>query len=130
LVRHKIETGDHLPIKQSPRRIPLAKQTEVENLTKDMANLNVIEPSTSPGSSPVVDGTTRFCVDYRRLNDVTKKYSYPLPRLDDTIDTLANAKWFSTFDLKSGYWQVEIDLTRTCHLVRRRKNRSEAAKTG
>nr|WPV71156.1 MAG: replicase [Ips erranti-like virus 3] len=114
LVRHKIETGDYLPIKQRPRRLPLAKQAEVENLIQDMADRSVIEPSTSPWSSPVVlvtkkDGSTRFCVDYRRLNEVTKKDSYPLPRIDDTIDTLANAKWFSTLDLKSGYWQVEMD---------------------
>ncbi len=73
--------------------------------------VGVIEESNSVWSSPVVlvtrkDGTTRFCVDYRKLNDVTKKDSYPLPRTDDTLTTLSGSVWFSTLDLKSGYWQV------------------------
>ena len=114
ITQHRIETGEHRPIKQPPRRVPLAKQGEVDIMLEDMQRQGVIEQADSPWSSPVVlvkkkDGSTRFCVDYRKLNDVTKKDSYPLPRIDDTLDTLAGSKWFTTLDLKSGYWQVELD---------------------
>ncbi|GFX31606.1 retrovirus-related Pol polyprotein from transposon 17.6 [Trichonephila clavipes] len=87
-------------------------EEEVQKLIKDKKDNDVIEPSSSSWASPIVlvrkkDGSTRFCVDHRQLNDVTKKDSYPLPRIDDTLDTLASNTWFSTLDLKSGYWQVE-----------------------
>ena len=55
------------------------------------------------------DGTSRFCVDFRRVNALTKKDAQPLPHIDDTLDVLVGSCWFSTLDLASGYWQVEID---------------------
>ena len=79
----------------------------------DMLDKDIIQPSVSPWASPVVlvpkkDGTLRFCVDYRQLNSITSKDAYPLPRIDETLDTLAGSVWFTTLDLISGYWQVEV----------------------
>ena len=113
LVQHRIDTRGASPIKQPPRRLPLANQQDASKAVEDMEKEGVIEPSDSPWASPIVlvkkkDGSTRFCVDYRRLNSVTRKDSYPLPRIDDTLEALSGATWFSTLDLRSGYWQVEV----------------------
>lgn len=116
LVKHTINTGDAAPIRQRYRRLPKSQQEEADTQIKDLLERGVIEPSSSPWASPIVlvkkkDGTTRFCIDYRKLNSVTVKDAFPLPRIDDTLDALAGAKWFSTMDLASGYWQVELENT-------------------
>jgi len=113
IVQHVIDTGDAKPIKQAPRRPPRAFAGEEEKILQQQLEAGVIRESTSPWSSPLVyvkkrDGSTRPCVDYRRLNEVTCKDAYPLPRIDECLDSLANSKLFSTLDLQSGYWQVEL----------------------
>ena len=84
LDQHKIDTADHPPIKQYPRRTPFAQRAKIAAMISDMEAKGVVSPSISPWASPIVlvpkkDGTTRFCVDFRRLNAITKKDVYPLP---------------------------------------------------
>src|ERR1041384_8712211 len=110
---HKIITEDVHPIKRNAYRI-LPKENEfIDSEIKEMLKQNLIQPSTSPWSFPVVvvkkkNGKFRFCVNYKPLNDVTKKDNYPLPRIDEILDSLKDAKWFTTLDLASGYWQIKI----------------------
>ena len=113
-VYHRIPTGDAAPIKQAPRLVPFYQREELERKLREMLDNGIIKPSTSPWASPVVlvrkkDGGTRVCADYGRLNDVTRKDAYPIARIDSTFDALGGAKFFSTIDLASGYWQVEVD---------------------
>ena len=114
LVSHTISTGDNPPIRQPVRRTPLALHKKMEELVQNMMEQGVIQHSNSPWASPVVlvekkDGSYRFCVDYRRLNSVTKMDVFPLPRVDDTLDMLSQTQYFSTLDLAAGYWQVQMD---------------------
>ena len=79
-----------------------------------MSDHDIIRPSVSPWSSPILlvskkDGGTCFVIDYRRLNNLTRKHSYPLPRIDDTLDCLGEAQYFSAVDFSSGYFQVPLD---------------------
>ena len=114
IVQHHIETGDHPPIRSRPYRVPYAQKETIEKHIEDMLHRNVIQPSVSPWASPVVlvpksDGSSRFCVDFRKVNKITKKDSYPLPLISESLDALGGAKFFSSLDLVSGYWQVEMD---------------------
>lgn len=114
IVRHKINTGSNLPVKQPPRRAPISMREEIDKQIDDMLERGVIEPADGPWSSGIVmvrkkDGTTRFCVDYRKVNDLTIKDAYPLPRIDDSLEQLSGNQWFTTLDLCSGYWQVEVE---------------------
>ncbi len=111
-VKHDVHT-EGPPIRQPLRRQSPHARQQTFQLVKEMLEHGVVTPSTSPWASPVVlvskpDGKTRFCVDYRRLNDATHKDAYPLPRIDDTLDSLGGGKYFSTLDLTSGYWQIAL----------------------
>uniref|UniRef100_L7LW12 RNA-directed DNA polymerase n=1 Tax=Rhipicephalus pulchellus TaxID=72859 RepID=L7LW12_RHIPC len=111
--RHVIDTGSAHPIRQKPYRVSSAERKIIAQQVEEMLKKNVIQESCSPWAAPVIlvrkkDGTWRFCVDYRRLNSVTKKDVYPLPRIDDVIDCLHSASYFSSVDLRSGYWQIPM----------------------
>lgn len=85
----------------------------VEREIESMLQNDIIEPSDSPYASPVClvkkkDGSVRFCIDYRRLNSQTKKDAFPLPRIDESLESLTGARWFSTLDIASGYWQCKM----------------------
>ena len=112
LLDHTIETYGP-PLRQPYRRQNPAVRREEMVQVQQMLASNVISPSNSPWASPVVmvrkkDSSLRFWVGFRQLNAATVKDTHPLPRIDDLLDALHGARWFSTLDLKSGYWQVPI----------------------
>lgn len=113
LAVHEIDTGDARPIKQVLRRQPFCHVETIDKQVDEMLRGGIIEPSQSPWVSNVViakkDGSSRLCVKYRRLNDATRKDAYPLPRIETCLDALGGSKFFSTFDLRSGYHQVKMD---------------------
>ena len=113
LTEATLDTGDHDPIRQRPYRNPLALRYQLDAEIDDMLKAGVISPSQSPWSSPVVivpkrDGSKRICIDYRAVNRVLVKNSYPLPRIDDLFAMLGKAKYFTSLDFKSGYWQIAV----------------------
>ena len=108
-----IDTGDAEPIRQKPYRIPYPKRKEVSKQIKTMLDAEIIQPSQSRWASPLVlvpkpDGSIRICIDYRKLNAVTKVWSYPIPHVDTLLSKLGGATCLSTLDLKSGYHQIKM----------------------
>ena len=111
---HSIKLTDETPIKQRPRQVSPPKRPHLDAEVQRMKDLGIIVESNSPWASPVVlipkgNGEWCFCVDYRELNDRTVKDSYPLPRIDDLLDVMKGARYFSCLDLQSGFWQVKMD---------------------
>lgn len=121
---HTIDTGDARPIFQPLRRTSPADRGIVRDEVEKMLAAGAIRPSQSPWASPVTlvpkkDGATRFCIDFRRVNDVTVKDRHPLPRVDDMLEAMRGAAYFSSLDAASGYWQIPVaeeDIPKTAFL--------------
>lgn len=112
---HKIETGSHPPISVKPYRLSPARQQQLREKLDEMIENDIIEECDSPWSAPVIlvpkgDNDVRVCVDYRRLNEITKPDRYPLPRIDDLLHQAKAMPYMSTIDLQSGYWQILVQL--------------------
>ena len=110
---HDVDVGDTQPIKQHAFRVSPDKRDLTNQEVKYMLDHDIIRPSTSSWSSPCVlvpkpDGSVRFCTDYRKLNTVTKTDVYPIPRIDDCIDRVGDARYLSKIDLLKGYWCVPL----------------------
>jgi len=114
------------PIAKRPYRMSVDELEELKEQLKELSKKGFIRPSASPWGSPVLfvkkkDDSLRMCVDYRNLNAMTVKNKYPLPRIDDLLDQLKGAKYFSKIDLRSGYHQMKIrseDIPKTAFVMR------------
>ena len=126
-VQHHINTGNAKPFRQTLRRHPDKYLEVIDNQVETMRQQGLIENSRSDWASNIVlarkkDGSLRLCIDYRQLNLSSEKNTYPLPLITSCLDALGGSKWFSTFDLRSGYHQVELapeDMDKTTFLTRR-----------
>jgi hypothetical protein len=113
---HDIDTGDHRPIKEAPYPLSPNYRSWVQNELGKLLEAGIIRRSKSPWSAPVViapkkgnnegELAPRFCVNYKKINNITYKDAYPIPRIDDLLSTMSRAKIFSAFDLYSGYHQI------------------------
>jgi len=125
LTEHSIETGSAKPIHQGLRPTSPTERAVVQEEVRKMLETGAIRPSTSPWASPTVmvtkkDGSIRFCIDFKKLNDVTKKDVFPLPRISDLLESLASARFFTLLDAASGYWQIPVaerDIEKTAFIT-------------
>lgn len=116
-IDHRIELVEGVPVHKIPHRYSYcmspAKLEEARRQIKEYLRKGYIRPSVSPYGAPILfarrkDGCLRMCIDYRNLNGITKKNLYPLPRIDDLLDSLAGSRFFSKLDLASGYHQIMV----------------------
>ncbi len=113
VLKHDIDVADHRPIKQNAYRINPVKREIMKQETDYLVKHGLAVPSSSPWCSPCFlvpkpDGSSHFCTDYRKVNQVTKADSYPLPRIEDCVDRIGKSKFVTKLDLLKGYWQVPL----------------------
>ena len=109
-----MELYEDEPIRQKPRRLPEPVTEAVEKQCRELHMADIIEPSKSPWSAPIVpirkkDGSIRLCVDYRQLNQITKPDRFPMPNVTDVIASLGGVQYFTSLDLVRGYYQMPIE---------------------
>lgn len=115
VAKHPIITEEFAgPLRQSPYRVSTREREPIRQQVNEQLRDDIIQPSKSTWASTVVlvmkkEGTLRFCFDNHQLNTITKKDIYPVPWIDDALHRLCNAKYFSSMDLNTGYWQMEVD---------------------
>ena len=113
MIAHDVDVGVAAPVKQHPYRLNPSKQEYLNNEIQYLLENDLIEPSQSSWSSPCIlvpkpDGSYRMCTDYRKVNHHTKSDTFPIPRMDDCVDKVGNAKYVSKFDLLKGFWQIPL----------------------
>ena len=113
---HKIKLTDETPIKEAPRKIPLFKRDVIDSEIEKLEKQGLIEPSDSPWSSQLVlvrkkDTSWRMCVDFRKFNNKTVKDAYPIPRIQENLDSLNGAEWFSSLDCGMAYPQIPLEVS-------------------
>ena len=114
LTQHKIELHDYTPIRQKPRRFPAPIADKIERQCEELTNLDILEKSKSPWCAPIVplwkkDESLRLCIDYRKLNSVTRDDRFPLPNVNDLVFSLYGMKYFTTLDLVRGFYQIPLE---------------------
>ena len=119
VTEHDLDTGNAKLVKLPPRRVPLAYDEAELQLIHDMEKQGIIRKSLNLVLKK--NGKVRSCIDYRKVNEVTKNDAFPLSRIQDCLDAVSGATIFSTFDLTSGYHQVlikEIDIPKTAFITK------------